>query len=91
MAGLFKPEVTIITSETQRAYWNDYNPRPKSPYKTIQYPTYRELKQNIKRHLIENTEPTISVSRSRRGKWGEWFEKWKMVNGKPKIVDQGWM
>jgi hypothetical protein len=21
---------------------------------------------------------------------GEWFEKWKMIQGKPKIIKQGW-
>ena len=85
----FKPQVTIITEETRREYVNGYG--KKSPYKTIQYPTYRELKKNIQRHLEENLEATISVSRSRRGEWGEWFENWQLVNGKPGIIKQGWM
>jgi len=84
----FKPQITIITHETRREYANSYG--KKSPYKTIQYPTYRELKKNIKKHLEENLEPTVSVSRSRRGEWGEYFEIWEMVEGKPTIVKKGW-
>lgn len=72
----FKPQVTIITNETRREYSNSYGKG--SPYKTIQYPTYRELVKNMKRHLEENLEVNISVLRSRRGEWGEWAE---MVNG----------
>jgi len=84
----FKPQLTIITNETRREYSNGYGKG--SPYKTIQYPTYRELKKNIKKHLQENLESIISVSRSRRGEWGEWFENWTLVNDVPTIIKQGW-
>jgi hypothetical protein len=85
----FKPQVTIITNETRREYSSSYGKG--SPYKTIQYPTYRELVKNMKRHLEENLEANISVSRSRRGEWGEWYEIWQMVDGKAGIVNEGWM
>ena len=85
----FKPQIRVITQETNRDYHNNINAR--SPYKFILYPTYRELKKNIQKHLLENLEPEVSVSRSKRGEWGEWFENWQLVNGKPKIVKQGWM
>lgn len=85
----FKPQVTIITEETRRDYSNSYGKG--SPYKTIQYPTYRELKKNLKKHLHENIEAQICVSRSRKGEWGEWAETWTLVNGKPTIVKEGWM
>jgi hypothetical protein len=84
----FKPQVTVITTETRRDYANIYGKG--SPYKTIQYPTYRELVKNMKRHLEENLEANISVSRSRRGEWGEWYEVWQMVDGKPTIIKKGW-
>ena len=86
----FKPQVTIITSETRREYANSFG--TKNPYKTISYPTYKDLLKNIKRHLEENLEDTVSVSRSKRGEWGEWFEIWKLnwLN-KPEIIKQGWM
>jgi len=85
----FKPQLTIITNETRRDYANSYGKG--SPYKTIQYPTYRELKKNIKKHLEENLEANISVSRSKRGEWGEYYEIWTLVNGKPGIIKSGWM
>ena len=84
----FKPQVTIITNETRREYSNTYGKG--SPYKTIQYPTYKELRKNIKRHLEENLESVISVSRSRRGEWGEYYEHWTLSNDKPTIIKQGW-
>jgi hypothetical protein len=68
----FKPQVTIITEETIRDARDSYG--KKNMYQTICYKTYRELKKNIYKHLLENLEPTISVTRSRRGEWGEWFE-----------------
>lgn len=85
----FKPQITIITEETRREYVNGFG--KKSPYKTIQYPTYRELKKNLKKHLQENLEAQVAVCRSKRGEWGEWFENWTLVNGNPQIVKQGWM
>ena len=85
----FKPQVTVITKETVREAFTSYG--KKNPYQTIRYDTYRELKKNLKKHLEENLEATICVSRSKRGEWGEWFENWQLVNGKPEIVKQGWM
>jgi len=85
----FKPQVTIITEETIREAANSYG--KKNRYQTIQYKTYVELKRDIKRLLEENFEDTISVSRSRRGEWGEWFEIWKLSYGQPKKVREGWM
>lgn len=82
-----KPQVTVITQETNKAYhWE----QAKSPYKVIEYSTYRELKKNMQKHLEENLEAQIAVSRTKRGQWGEWFENWKLVNGKAGIIKQGW-
>jgi hypothetical protein len=84
----FKPQVTVITTETRRDYSNSY--QKGNPYKTLVYPTYRELCKNVKRHLDENLEDNIYVSRSRRGEWGEWYEIWTLVDGKAKIIKEGW-
>ena len=84
----FKPQIRVITQETNKEYhWG----QAKSAFKSIPYPTYKELKKNIKKHLEENLEPMVSVYRSRRGEWGEWFENWMLVGNKPKIVKEGWM
>lgn len=85
----FKPQITVITEETRRDAAYSYG--KKSPYKSIQYKTYKELKKNIKKHLEENIEDTVSVLRSRRGEWGEFYEIWTLLDGKPVIVRSGWM
>jgi len=55
------------------------------------FPTYRELKRNLIKLIDESYDNEVSVSRSKRGEWGEWFENWAMSNGKPVIIKQGWM
>jgi len=85
----WKPQITVITRESIRESQNHYG--NKSPYLQIRYATYKELKKNLKKHLEENVEATVPVSRSRRGEWGEWFENWQLIDGKPQIVKQGWM
>lgn len=57
-----------------------------------EYPTYSEVKRNLKNILIKSEEKEVSVYRSRRGEWGEWFEKWKLnYANKPVKVREGWM
>ena len=57
----------------------------------VEFNTYAELKRNLKSYLEESKERYISVYRSRRGEWGEWFEDWELGdNGKPRIVKSGW-
>ena len=79
----FKPQITVITNESVIESRSGY--KITSPYKFIRYATYKELKKNLKKHLLENLEANVVVSRSRRGEWGEWFEYWTLVNNKPKI------
>lgn len=33
----------------------------------------------------------VTVSRTRRGEWGEWFEHWKLEGEKLSIIKYGWM
>jgi hypothetical protein len=44
--------------------------------------------------ILENKDAeeknTVTVFRSRMGEWGEYFEKWSLVDGKPKKVKEGW-
>jgi hypothetical protein len=43
------------------------------------------------KYLLEVSDNNeVSVYRHRRGEWGEWFEKWAMINGRPQIWKQGW-
>lgn len=86
----FKPSVTVTTNESLRNYRNDYSSKLRS-YEYHEYSTNDELRKNLKRHLNQSIDGTVSVSRSRRGSWGEWFENWELKDGKPFIVKQGWM
>jgi hypothetical protein len=63
-----------------------------SPYVTKRFNTYAELKKALKDYILHNHigDDEVFVSRSRRGEWGEWYEKWSLVNNKPTIVKQGW-
>ena len=89
--GNFKPQVTYMT----RGSLHDYNVeryRVTSPYKTERFNTYAELKKALRERILHEHigEDLVFVTRSRRGEWGEWYEKWELVNGKPTIVKKGW-
>lgn len=89
--GRFKPQVTYMT----RSSLHDYNSeryRVTSPYKTERFNTYAELKKALRERILHDHigEDQVFVSRSRRGTWGEYYEKWGLVNGKPTITKQGW-
>ena len=54
--------------------------------------TYAEVKRNMKTLLEESESKVGTVSRSRRGEWGEWFEYWGFnAERKPVITKEGWM
>jgi hypothetical protein len=55
------------------------------------FPTYNEVKKNLVALLKESPEEIITLVRSRRGEWGEWFEKWGLLNGRPVKLKEGWM
>ena len=87
----FKPQVTYMTSSSLNDYRSERS-RVTSPYKTERFNTYAELKKALKDYILHNHigDDEVFVSRSRRGQWGEYFEKWELVNNKPTIVKQGW-
>ena len=84
----FKPSIRFTTMESERDYKNGLR---KYPYIENFYNTHKELKREIKKCLEESKDDLVEVLRSRRGEWGEWFERWSLVNGKPKIIKQTWM
>ena len=59
--------------------------------KTITYPSYAELRKWIAAHVSESDEGEVTVTRSRRGQWGEWFEKWTLKRGRSVKTREGWM
>ena len=83
----FKPQALFTTNSSIHEYWNRQR---NSIYIRKTYKTYRELLKDLPNILAETNEEYISVYRSRRGEWGEWFEHWALVNGKPKKIHEGW-
>ena len=86
----FKPQVQVVTRESLREHRDSYHKKPMQEVHSFN--TYTELKKKIKdfcERCIE--EEGVFVVRSRRGQWGEWFERWQLVNGKPTIIKEGWM
>ena len=57
---------------------------------------YREAQKSARKILLQGDDKhgkidSINVTRFKRGEWGEWFERWELCDGKPKIIKQGWM
>jgi hypothetical protein len=87
----FKPQVTYMTSSSLHDYRVErYGVR--SPYKTEIFKTYAELKKALKDRILHDHigENEVFVTRSRRGEWGEYYEKWALIDGKPTIIKKGW-
>lgn len=68
-----------------------WDSRQTESHDTREFPSYRELLKNLKDLLKEDQENIVTVYRQRRGEWGEWFEKWGLVDGKPVKLKEGWM
>ena len=87
----FKPQVRYMTNESRHDYRvGRYGVTSEYIYKSFK--TYAELKKALKDYILDNhiADDYVAVFRSRRGEWGEWYEHWGKVNGKPTIIRQGW-
>jgi hypothetical protein len=76
----FKPEVTFKEREFGEV-----------KTKTERFSTYREVLKNMKSLLERSFDDEVCVSRSRRGEWGEWFERWSLRQGKPYKYKATWL
>jgi hypothetical protein len=87
----FKPQVTYMTSESLHDYRMDRY-RVSSPNITKSFKNYAELKKALKDYILDNHigSDEVVVNRSRRGHWGEYYEKWTKINGKPTIIKKDW-
>jgi hypothetical protein len=78
---MITPQAHLVTEDSMHEYRNHRNGGRMYDYRF--YKTYRELKRDMKNLLKENIDADgIFVCRSRRGQWGEWTERWKMISGK---------
>ncbi len=87
MARAFRPTVMV---SVPRSYYGDFAHNVSNGYIQKSFPTYTEVKKRMKYLLEVSDNNEVSVYRHRRGEWGEWFEKWAMINGRPQIWKQGW-
>lgn len=83
----FKPQVTFTTDEGIRQY-NNGERKTRSDVNV--YPSYARLRYSLQAVLNASFDEFATVVRSRRGEWGEWYEHWILVNGKPKKIREGW-
>ena len=88
MARAFRPSVVV---SVPRNYSGKFEENVCNGSIQLQFATYEQVKKEMKYLLKVSDDNEVSVYRHRRGEWGEWFEKWTMINGKPKIYKQGWM
>lgn len=70
-------------------FWFTEDYREKS--KWISRPTFRELMKILPEYIKNSDENQITTFRTRRGEWGEFYEKWELSNNKLVCVKKGWM
>lgn len=87
MAKAWRPFFYYVTEESRRDYRYNFA-KSENIYKS--FPTYRILRREIKKYLEESIDDTITVFRTRRGEWGEFYEHWQLHRGKPVIIKKGW-
>ena len=87
MARAFRPSVMV---NAPRNYNGEFQNNISNGAIQKQFATYSEVKKRIKDLLKVSVDNEVSVYRHRRGEWGEWFEKWSLISGKPTIIKQGW-
>jgi hypothetical protein len=85
----FRPEIQYITTESLEDYNNNGR---RNPYKILQYNSYKELKKDLPGILKIAVRNHATVTRYRRGCYGEWCEQWQLnLNNKPIILEQNWL
>lgn len=87
MARAFRPSVMVSVT---RNYYGEFEDNVSNGHIQKQFGTYAEVKKRMKDLLKISDNNEVSVYRHRRGEWGEWYEKWSLINGKPKIFKNGW-
>jgi len=57
------------------------------------FDTYNSLLKEMRAMMHDSMDNIISVTRTRRGEWGQWFERWQLDpdTKKPTIIKQTWL
>ena len=88
MARAFRPSVSV---HVPRNYSGEFDKHICNGSIQKSFGTYAEVKRRMRDLLEISNDNEVCVYRHRRGEWGEWFEHWSMVNGRPEITRSGWM
>jgi hypothetical protein len=88
MAKAFRPSVYV---NVPAGYSDENNFKISNGKLKQSFGTYAEVKQRMRDLLNLSSDNEVKVFRHRRGEWGEWFESWSLVNGRPQITRSGWM
>ena len=88
MSKLWLPNTLVIMGKFKPyVRYTDENGNQKG----ISVSTYAEVKRRMNSFMKDSFDENVTVYRSRRGEWGEWFEFWSKVGTKCEIIKQGWM
>lgn len=57
------------------------------------FDTYAELRKSMRRMLGESADGQVGVTRTRRGDWGQWFERWAINEATNKLekIKETWL
>jgi hypothetical protein len=88
MAKAFRPSVYVNVPSN---YSGEFDKHLRNGSIQKSFGTYAEVKRRMRELLNLSSDNDVSVYRHRRGEWGEWFEHWSLVNGRPQITRSGWM
>ncbi len=63
-----------------------------NPTYCVEFDSYRKLLKALPSIFMTTGKEVITVYRTRRGQWGEWFEKWTTTGkGDLSLIKQGWL
>ena len=86
----FPTDKKYLAEEVHRSVKIGYSYTEQSLVASGYMDTYREIKKHLKK-MLELSNGAVSIVRTRRGEWGQWFEQWELVDGKPKITKKTWL
>lgn len=78
--------------KTPHRPWASYrNQEGKDVDKT--FLTYAKLRSAMKAMMNDSIDNIVDVTRTRRGEWGQWFERWSINenNNKLKKIKETWL
>lgn len=57
------------------------------------FPTYAKLRGAMKAMMNDSVDNVVDVTRTRRGEWGQWFERWAINEQTNKLekIKETWL